>query len=527
MSRKLRRGRSYDAGTVPVAPKRQVRKREAPGETKTEEPKRAVRDSGEQAIVSRKVQLTFGTTSGVTSDHGEGVVIVGTGKRRGIALGVDAGVKLSLAAYLALMHRAPPITRVMSWSLPTPETREAADAPIEGEATAPSSVEAAECAPGVRVTSGSADCAPAASSAPTTPAPTTRVDDSETDREVFVTAGASQVRDDTMALDRDDNPVLAQYVVNGNASELPTSSRAHKKHRRCESKGKARASEPIVSLNSESKSTASNEGLTWDEEMCRVSGEGTYTELYGDLPDVSEWVNPGWLHSDYLRGPTTTHAETDTNSVHVNALFFKVDEDYVFDDEEYATVLRNLRENERSESIRRQTRGAGPSRSYRTHHVTVEDVDGDSDATATSRTQSYTGKGKGKQKSKKKSKKHKRPSLGVTLEELEGSRERLTRPCESFDNSVNYRGGGYFEQVVGATPARKGSDSKAKGRGSASRSSSRRNPTSPRRAAAPLRRPGTTPKPLEPSDGGSNYDGTTHTGSSDGSSESAESESQG
>ncbi|EUC65634.1 hypothetical protein RSOL_449010, partial [Rhizoctonia solani AG-3 Rhs1AP] len=425
------------------------------------------------------------------------------------------------------MHRAPPIARVMSWSLPTPETRTRADAPTEGEVTAQSSVKAADRAPGAQDNApGNAECAPAAPRAPNTP----RAIEPDSEHEVFVTARTSRVLDESMALDESGNPLLAQYIVD-NTSDSPTVSSARKKRRQRKSKGKSKAVKPDMSISIESKSAANNEELTWDEEVRRATRGKPYDDIYGDLPDVSEWVNPDWSRSDYPSPPVRTSnehgAETDHESIQVNALIYELDDNYVFDDDEYASVLRNLREQDHSEtqSSYSQTRGAGSSHKHRKHRVTLEEVDDESNATATSRTRSHRSKGKGKEKSKprRKGKKRRRPSLGVAPEELEGPRERLTQHRETIDNSVNYRGGGYFEQVVGATPVREGNERKAMGRGSESRSSSRRDPTPPGRAPMPLCRPITPPEPSEPSDGGSNYDGTTHTGSSDGSSESAES----
>ncbi|KDN35640.1 hypothetical protein RSAG8_11435, partial [Rhizoctonia solani AG-8 WAC10335] len=146
-----------------------------------------------------------------------------------------------------------------------------------------------------------------------------------------------------------------------------------------------------------------------------------------------------------MHAPTDSieqRTETDTDSMQVNALIYQVDDNYVFNDEEYAEVLRNIREEGRSESSRSQTKGAGLSCSHHAHHITIEEIDEESDTTATNRTQSYIGKGKvkskSKLKSKKKGKKRKRPSLGMVLEELEGPRERLARPREAADTSMNY-----------------------------------------------------------------------------------------
>ncbi|EUC60463.1 hypothetical protein RSOL_345410, partial [Rhizoctonia solani AG-3 Rhs1AP] len=285
-------------------------------------------------------------------------------------------------------------------------------------------------------------------------------------------------------------------------------------------------------MSTESKSTGSHEGLTWDEEVRRSTGNDAYAELYEDLPDASKWVNPDWSRSDYLSpsipGSYKLNSETDRDSIQVNALIYEVDGDYVFDDDEYATVIRNLRESERSETPHSQTRGAGSSQSRRGHRVTVEEVDDESDKTTTSRTRSYVGKGKGKSKPKKKSKKRKRPSLGMALEDLEGQRERPTRPREIAEPSINYRGGGYLEKPVGTTPRRKEKAREKRGAKAAraasseGRLSSRQGPTPTRGPPVPLKRPTAPPEPSEPSDDSSD-ENFSHTSSSDGSSESSDS----
>ncbi|KAG8685866.1 hypothetical protein FRC11_009919, partial [Ceratobasidium sp. 423] len=406
MSRKLHSDPNYNASKAPVAPKRHTKKCKVPEESAREEPRQTNKDKGEQAIIpGKRGRLTFGTVAGDTNGPGKHAVVVGTGKRRGIALTGDDGVMLSPSAYLALMHRVPPIRR---------------------------SFEATECAPvELAAAPGSAECAPAAIEAPTTPTATMDSLGAESDDDVYVTARTSRVRDRSMALDENGNPVLAQYVVNDHVSETPTASSKRKRTRR-KSKGKRKAKWPDVR---------------------RVNGEDTHAEPYGDLPDVSGWVNPNWSRSDYIPMNTEHSTETDRESVEVNAVIYKVDENYMFNDEEYAAVLQDLCEQDRSESTHSQTGGAGPSRSHKLHHVTIEEVEDGSDATATSRTQSYVGKGKGRAKSKKKSKKRKGPSLGAALDDLEGPREHSTFPIEPLNASVTYRRGGYLEGVVGSTPA--------------------------------------------------------------------------
>ncbi|KAG8727326.1 hypothetical protein FRC11_013490 [Ceratobasidium sp. 423] len=227
MSRKLRSGRNYDASKAPAAPKRCNKKCKVPEESVREEPRQTNRDKGEQATVPEKRgRLTFGTVAGDPNGPGERTVVVGTSKRRGIALTGDNGVMLSPSAYLALTHRAPPIRRVLSWLLPTVKTRAIADAPADGEATSQQSVEAAECAPVELVAApGSAECVPAAIEAPTTPTTTTDSRGAESDNDVYVTARTSRVRDESIALDENGEPVLAHctrsYIGKGKGKAKP------------------------------------------------------------------------------------------------------------------------------------------------------------------------------------------------------------------------------------------------------------------------------------------------------------------
>ncbi|KAG8755744.1 hypothetical protein FRC11_005832 [Ceratobasidium sp. 423] len=304
--------------------------------------------------------------AGDSNGPGECAVVVGTGKQCGITLTRDDGVMLSPSAYLALTHWAPPIWRVLSWPLPTVETCAIADAPADGEATSQQSVKAAECVPVKLVAAPrSAKRVPAAIEAPTMPTATTDSQGAESDNDIYVTTRTSHVCDESIALDKNGEPVLAQYIVNDHVSEMPMAS-SKRKRTRHKSKGKRKAKELDVSNSTESKSTANHEGLTWDEEVCHANGEDTLTELYEDLPDVSGWVNPNWSWSDYIPTGTKHSTEMDRESVEVNAVIYKVDENYMFDDEEYAAVLRDLHEQDRSaESTHSQTSGAGPSHSHK------------------------------------------------------------------------------------------------------------------------------------------------------------------
>ncbi|KAG8727494.1 hypothetical protein FRC11_013047, partial [Ceratobasidium sp. 423] len=487
MSRELRSGRNYDASKAPDAPERCTKKHKASAETERNESKKANKSKGEQAIVPmRRGRLTFGTVPGDASGPGE-CAVVGTGKQRDIALARNDGVKLSPAAYVALTHRAPPIRRVLSWPLPMLETHMIAEAPADREATSQQSVEDAKCVPVELVAApGSAKCAPAAIEVPTTPTTTTDSLGAESGNDVYVTARASHVRDKSMAPDEN-----GCRKMNDHVSETPTAS-SKRKRTRHKSKGKAKAKEPNVSTGTES--TGNQEGLTWDEEVRRTTGEDPYTELYGDLPDISEWRD----------------IETDRESIQVNALIYEVNENYVFDNDEYAAILRNLRTQEETESSHSQTRGGGPSRSHHAHHVKIEGVDDESEGTIASRTESYVGKGKGKSKPKKKSKKHKRPSLGIALDDLKGPRDRLTKPRETANTSFSYHGAGYLEGIVASTPV---NADRSRGR-----SKSKRARTPPRD-----RRLHTPPSPSVSADSEDDNGSPMHRSSSGGSSDSSES----
>ncbi|QRW18769.1 Transposon Ty3-G Gag-Pol polyprotein [Rhizoctonia solani] len=449
MSRQLRSGRSYDASKEPQVPKRKTRQRKAAG-AKADANEQALETNSKQLIVPReRERLTFGTAPGERNPR-ESVHIVGTGRRRGVALVGNDAVKLSLSAYAALTNRAPPIRRVLSWPTPAIETRMIADAPKEGEAAVPRNAEAAVRVPGEQeLTPGGTDRAPAAVRAPETPSTNMRRKDTSSDNDVYVTARTSRVCDESIVLDSEGEPLLAQYVVNDDTSKTPSVSSEQRKCRRRKSKGNMK--DPIGSPSNESKSTANYEGLTWDEEVRRVNGKdpgGPNTSL----PDISKWVNPDWSRSGYVHESNEQSAGTDGESVQVNALIFKVDDNYVYDDDEYLEVLRNLRNQDRSESTHSQSRGAGPLQARQTHRVTVEEIDEETETTETSRTRSYVGKGKGKKKPRERSRKRKRPSLGMALDDLEGSRGERGRPTVSREPSVTYRGGGYLEGLIKTVP---------------------------------------------------------------------------
>ncbi|KAF8711486.1 thyroid hormone mediated signaling pathway, partial [Rhizoctonia solani] len=418
MSRRLRSGRNYDASKVPTAPKRRADKRMAPKTANRVEPETSNKTTDEQAIVpTRRVQLTFGTMPHGARELGERMVVLGVRKRKGIAFADTEGVKLSPLAYMALTQRAPPIRKVLSWPLPKIKTRREADAPMNREATSEQSVELVERAL-VEQTSAPAyaDDQQTTSEVPTTPnmgAESRR----ESDDEIFVMARTSRVLNESIVLDNDGKPVLAQYIVNDERESETPSKNSKRKRTRRKSKGKGKEKERDISVSTKSKSTANHEGLTWDEEVRQANGDDGGPGNVEELPDVSNWINPNWSQLDYI--PTSegdcTKAESRDRSVKVNALIYELADKYAFDDEEYASVLWNLRSSKRSH------------------------------------------KSKAKAKAKAKGKKRKRPSLGAALDDLEGTQEHHIQQTDPQSTPNTYRGGGYLEGIIESTLARKSS----------------------------------------------------------------------
>ncbi|GAB1528299.1 hypothetical protein RhiTH_011492 [Rhizoctonia solani] len=308
-----------------------------------------------------------------------------------------------------------------------------ADAPKEGEAAIPRNAEAAVRVPGEQeLTPRGTNRAPAAIRAPETPLTTTRRKDTSLDNNV------------------EGELLLAQYIVNDNTSKTPSASSEQRKRRRRKSKGNTR--DLIGSSSNESKSTANYEGLTWDEEVQRVNGKdpgGPNTSL----PDISKWVNPDWSRLDYIPKSNEQSAGTNGESVQVNALIFKVDENYVYNNNKYAQVLRNLRNQDWSKSTHSQSQGAGPLQARQTHQVTVEEINKETKATETSQTRSYVGKGKCKKKPRERGKKCKQPSLGMALDNLERLQGERVQPTDSREPLVMYWGGGYLEGLISPLPA--------------------------------------------------------------------------
>ncbi|GAB1526760.1 hypothetical protein RhiXN_04649 [Rhizoctonia solani] len=295
MSRKLRSGRNYDASKVPTAPKRRADKRMAPKTANRVEPETSNKTTDEQAIVpARRVQLTFGTMPQGAREPGERMVVLGVGKRQGIAFADTEGVKLSPLAYMALTQQDPPIRKVLSWPLPINETRREADAPMNREATSEQSVELVERA-SVEQTSAPAyaDDQRTATEVPTTPnmgAESRR----ESDDKIFVTARTSCVLNESIVLDDDGKPVLAQYIVNDERESETPSKNSKRKRTRRKSKGKGKGKELDISVSTKPKSTANHEGLTWDKEVRQANGDDGGPGDVEELPDVSDWINPNW-----------------------------------------------------------------------------------------------------------------------------------------------------------------------------------------------------------------------------------------
>ncbi|GAB1527137.1 hypothetical protein RhiTH_010312 [Rhizoctonia solani] len=191
MSRQLCSGRSYNASKEPQVPKQKTRQRKAAG-AKANANEQASETNSKQLIAPReREQLTFGMAPGERNPR-ESIHIVGTGKRQGVALIGNNAVKLAPSAYAALMNRAPPIWRVLSWPTPAIKTCMIADAPKEGEAVVPRNAEAAVRVLGEQeLTPGGTNRAPAAIRAPETPLTTTRRKDTSLDNNVYVTARTS------------------------------------------------------------------------------------------------------------------------------------------------------------------------------------------------------------------------------------------------------------------------------------------------------------------------------------------------
>ncbi|QRW20520.1 Zinc finger, CCHC-type [Rhizoctonia solani] len=424
MSRRLRSRCNYNASKVPTAPKRRANKRMAPKTANCVEPKTSNKTTDEQAIVpARRVQLTFGTMPQGAREQGKRMVVLGVGKRQGIAFANTKGVKLSPLAYMALTQQAPPIWKVLSWLLPINKTRQEADAPMNREATSEQSVELVEQAL-VEQTSAPtyADNQQTATEVPTTPnmdAESRR----ELDNKIFVTARTSCVLNESIVLDNDSKPMLAQYIVNDERGSK-TPPKSSKRKRTChKSKGKGKERELDISVSTKSKSTANHEGLTWDKEVRQANGNNGGPGNVEELPDISDWINPNWSQLDYI--PTSEGDCTKAKS-------------------------RNKATPELEEL--QKTRGAGPSRQPR---VTIKEVDSRSEDTTTSCTRSH--KSKGKAKTKAKGKKRKRPSLGAALDDLEGTQEHHIQQTDSQSTPNAYRGRGYLEGIIESTLARKSS----------------------------------------------------------------------
>ncbi|CCO36320.1 hypothetical protein BN14_10453 [Rhizoctonia solani AG-1 IB] len=128
MSRVMHRGRTYDSGQAPAAPKRRARR--------SASAKQEGENNGEIKSKSEPKLITFGTIP--VTETLEGLLVLnGMGKRRGVSWTKSGGVKLSPAAYKALADKAPPIQPTTSSRLRImylTYTRKVADARIDTDA---------------------------------------------------------------------------------------------------------------------------------------------------------------------------------------------------------------------------------------------------------------------------------------------------------------------------------------------------------------------------------------------------------
>ncbi|GAB1524404.1 hypothetical protein RhiTH_007558 [Rhizoctonia solani] len=149
-------------------------------------------------------------------------------------------------------------------------------------------------------------------------------------------ARTSCVLNESIVLDDDGKPMLAQYIVIDEKESKTPSKNSKRKRTRHKSKGKGKEKELDISVSTKSKSTANHEGLTWDKEVRQANGNNGGPGNVEELPDVSNWVNPNWSQLDYI--PTSegdcTKAESGNRSIKVNALIYKLADEYAFDDED-------------------------------------------------------------------------------------------------------------------------------------------------------------------------------------------------
>jgi hypothetical protein len=83
--------------------------------------------------------------------------------------------------------------------------------------------------------------------------------------------------------------------------------------------------------------------LSWAEELERPN---EVDKLLSPKQLREFMVNVDWSRSAYLSAPASTEqnsVESEVTGVAVNAIVYKVDDDYAFSDEEYAEMLRKLR----------------------------------------------------------------------------------------------------------------------------------------------------------------------------------------
>ncbi|KDN44041.1 hypothetical protein RSAG8_05773, partial [Rhizoctonia solani AG-8 WAC10335] len=303
LNRVMRSGRTYDPGQA-TAPKRRTRKSQQKKPSVASEAQvthvfetpDTAGNHDEQAESTNREPITFGTIP--AEDRAEGsLVLSGTGRRKGVALVDDNGVKVSPSVYKAMKNHAAPIRRLVTPRIAIP-TYARQLLPV-----APFAVDTPEV---------NRDDSPSMIVEPETPIKTEYglgLELGKSGNTIFVTARTSCTHD----------------------------------------------------VESEDESYNETRIRTWDEETRRIDGLDEEAE---GLPELDiEWYRDHWSRSNYLSRPATeatSQVDDDVESVRVNALIYEVDEHYVYSDDEYAEVLRNLCGEDRvHEYVNAQSRGQG------------------------------------------------------------------------------------------------------------------------------------------------------------------------
>ncbi|KAF8597140.1 hypothetical protein BDV93DRAFT_513603 [Ceratobasidium sp. AG-I] len=423
-------------------------------------------------MTSKTNKLTFGSVD-LTEHDSETPPAVARGawKRHGVALNDNATLKVSPVLYMTMYGHPPPIksARRMITALES-DARVEADAPAVRDANR-STVRAANRALGLGMEPSpeAADSAPAAIDAPSVTTPpsgasrTAGEATSDNEVDLYITARTSRVRSKSPSENNNTNISDAQYRVESESASSPSSKR-HKKKR------KRRSRSLPESPNSPTFRRSNTAVTDWEAEMRLAEG---LPGRVSSLPDIDpSWVNPNWSRSAYeVSDSQGSGNETKTTSVAVNALIYKVEENYVFSDSEYADVLRNLRSETSASDHPSQTSGAGPSNRRRNPKVTIEDAEDEetrswsvpSDEPGSDPSVAPKPKGKGRA-NKKKKKVVRMPELGVEVDNLrkadkaKAARRRLSGrfdPARQEQTPQGFRAGGYLEMMHGdiARPA--------------------------------------------------------------------------